>query len=195
VCGVYRFTEQPYKAWNTYALIVFLAVWIISILLFYRYRTFSILSVRALRSVLFIFSGCFVLFKLPRKEIAGRKLAGISMILWGVYILAFGFIHIEILDDFIYGALVGFQVLAAFGLVVMIVDRIRLKAAESEKRIVQLEQLLPICAHCRKIRGKNNKWDNIETYIEEHTKSQFSHGICPDCLEKYFPQYAKKPKQ
>jgi hypothetical protein len=195
VCGVYRFTGSPIKPWNFYVLGIFIVLWIATMFLFASHRFLSVILLRVLRSILFTFSGVFLLYKLPNKETAGRKLAGTSMILWGAYILLYGFIQIVEIYDFVFGMLVGFQILASFGLVVMIVDRIHLRAAESEKRVSQLEKLLPICAHCRKIRGKNDQWYNMETYIEENTTSQFSHGICPECLTRYFPQYSKKHKE
>ena len=53
-------------------------------------------------------------------------------------------------------------------------------------RIKILEGFLPICAHCKKIREKNN-WVQMEAYITEHSLSKFSHSICPDCRKKLYP--------
>lgn len=47
-----------------------------------------------------------------------------------------------------------------------------------------LSSLLPICSYCRKIRDSKNYWQSVEDYICRHTDSQFSHGICPECLPK-----------
>ncbi|PIU45414.1 MAG: response regulator [Ignavibacteriales bacterium CG07_land_8_20_14_0_80_59_12] len=49
----------------------------------------------------------------------------------------------------------------------------------------QLQGLLPICSYCKKIRDDKNYWQAVESYIAEHSEAQFSHGICPDCMEKY----------
>lgn len=46
-----------------------------------------------------------------------------------------------------------------------------------------LQAILPICSYCRKIRDDENYWHTVENYIAVHTGSQFSHGICPHCLE------------
>lgn len=194
VCGVYRFTENEYKRWNAYAAGIFMAFWLVTVVMFPSHRDLSTMVLRILRSFLFLVSGMIILHKMPRKEIVGRRLAGISLVLWGVYVIVYGFIRIDALRDFIFGILVGFQVLAAFGLLAMLVDRIRMRAEENEKRVIQLEKLLPICAYCKKIRDKNNHWHVIESYIEERTSSQFSHGICPDCLKKNFPEYVSKMK-
>ena len=53
-------------------------------------------------------------------------------------------------------------------------------------RIKILEGFLPICAHCKKIREKNN-WVQMEAYITEHSLSTFSHSICPDCRKELYP--------
>ena len=45
----------------------------------------------------------------------------------------------------------------------------------------QLRGLLPICSYCKKIRSDGNYWQQIESYIREHTDTDFSHGICPEC--------------
>jgi len=51
-------------------------------------------------------------------------------------------------------------------------------------RIKRLEGLLSICMQCKKIRTENNDWHQLERYIGEHSDALFSHGLCPDCLEK-----------
>lgn len=51
-------------------------------------------------------------------------------------------------------------------------------------RVRQLQGLLPICAYCKRIRDDRNYWNQVETYIGEHSDVQFSHGICPSCLER-----------
>jgi len=61
-------------------------------------------------------------------------------------------------------------------------------------QIKTLSGLLPICAHCKKIRDDKGYWHAVEEYIHEHSEADFSHSICPDCLEKYYPEIAKKMK-
>jgi len=55
---------------------------------------------------------------------------------------------------------------------------------EALLQVKQLQGLLPICAYCKKIRDDNNYWQQIESYISNHTEAQFTHGICPDCYQK-----------
>lgn len=51
-------------------------------------------------------------------------------------------------------------------------------------QVAQLEGLLSICSYCKKIRDDRNYWQQVETYIANHSEAEFSHGICPDCFEK-----------
>jgi hypothetical protein len=58
-------------------------------------------------------------------------------------------------------------------------------------RVKLLSGLLPICASCKKIRDDRDQWRNLENYIADHSEAQFSHGICPDCMEKYYSDLEK----
>jgi hypothetical protein len=55
------------------------------------------------------------------------------------------------------------------------------------KEIKQLSGLLPICSECKKIRDEKGSWHQIEEYIASHSEAVFSHGICPDCKKKLYP--------
>ena len=57
------------------------------------------------------------------------------------------------------------------------------------KEIKTLKEILPICSYCSKIRDDQGLWQNLETYVAEHTDSSFSHGICGDCAKEQFPDY------
>lgn len=65
-------------------------------------------------------------------------------------------------------------------------EKIKLQKALAE--IKQLSGLLPICASCKKIRDDQGYWSQIETYIAEHSEAEFSHGLCPDCGKKLYPE-------
>lgn len=64
----------------------------------------------------------------------------------------------------------------------------RLRVAERilkyTTQVRQLEQMLPICSYCKKIRDDQNYWTQIESYISERTGSDFSHSVCPDCYQR-----------
>jgi PAS domain S-box-containing protein len=53
--------------------------------------------------------------------------------------------------------------------------------------VKQLSGLLPICSHCKKVRDDKGYWNQIEAYIAKHSGTAFSHGICPECAKKYYP--------
>jgi CheY-like chemotaxis protein len=52
-----------------------------------------------------------------------------------------------------------------------------------------LRGLIPICANCKKIRDDEGYWQAVEKYIGEHSEAQFSHGICPECIKKLYPEF------
>ena len=59
-------------------------------------------------------------------------------------------------------------------------------------KIKTLSGLLPICASCKKIRDDQGYWTQLESYISEHSEAEFTHGCCPDCMKKLYPElYAK----
>ena len=57
-------------------------------------------------------------------------------------------------------------------------------------RVKRLGGLLPICASCKKIRDDKGYWNQLEAYITTHTEAEFSHGMCPDCIQKLYPDIA-----
>ena len=59
----------------------------------------------------------------------------------------------------------------------------------SMKEIGELRGFLPICANCKKIRDDKGYWTQVEVYISSHSNTEFSHGICPDCAQKLYPDY------
>ncbi len=63
-------------------------------------------------------------------------------------------------------------------------EKQRQSLENAAKQIRSLEKLLPICSYCKKIRADKNYWQEVETYISDHTDTMFSHSICPDCYEK-----------
>ncbi|MFH1060122.1 MAG: PAS domain S-box protein [Pseudomonadota bacterium] len=63
------------------------------------------------------------------------------------------------------------------------------KARESE--LYQLRGLLPICASCKRIRKDDGYWEQLETYISTHSRADFSHGLCPDCVRELYPELSE----
>ncbi len=72
------------------------------------------------------------------------------------------------------------------------------KVEELQKAFDQIKTLrgiVPICASCKKIRDDQGFWNKVEVYISEHTEAEFSHGMCPECMAKMYPEYVALSKE
>lgn len=66
---------------------------------------------------------------------------------------------------------------------------------DAVSRIKILRGLLPICASCKKIRDDKGYWNDLESYISDHSEADFSHGICPECARRLYPGWDEFDKQ
>jgi DNA-binding response OmpR family regulator len=57
--------------------------------------------------------------------------------------------------------------------------------------IKTLEGILPICSFCKKIRDDQGSWSQMESYISDRSKAQFSHSVCPECMQEHYPNYCR----
>jgi len=73
-------------------------------------------------------------------------------------------------------------------------ERLRLiqELTDALTQVKTLSGLLPICASCKKIRNDNGYWEAVETYVSEHSDADFTHGICPECVQRLYPEYSLK---
>jgi uncharacterized PurR-regulated membrane protein YhhQ (DUF165 family) len=67
-------------------------------------------------------------------------------------------------------------------------DRVIRELQQALSEVKTLRGLIPICANCKKVRDDQGFWNQIEAYIHKHSDAQFSHGICPECAEKLYPE-------
>ena len=70
--------------------------------------------------------------------------------------------------------------------------------AEYQKALAQVKMLsglLPICASCKKIRDDKGYWNAVEDFVSQHSQAQFSHGICPECAKKLYPEHGTPIKE
>jgi PAS domain S-box-containing protein len=93
------------------------------------------------------------------------------------------------------------------GSLIVLTDITRRKRLENEheetikslqqaiSEIKTLQGFIPICCHCKKIRTDKGFWQQIEQYVSEHSEAKFSHGICPECLKKYYDVPETPPVQ
>jgi hypothetical protein len=63
---------------------------------------------------------------------------------------------------------------------------------EDISELLRLRSLLPICAHCKKIKNTKGYWKEIADYLSTHLDVEFSHGLCDDCSRKLYPDYQPK---
>ena len=68
--------------------------------------------------------------------------------------------------------------------------RVELELREVSGEVNTLSGLLPICAHCKKIRDDKGYWNKIEVYIQERSEATFSHGLCETCIKELYPEIA-----
>jgi hypothetical protein len=62
------------------------------------------------------------------------------------------------------------------------------------RRVSYLESLLPVCGSCKKIKVDPEFWKDIERLIQERANAEFIHGICPDCINRYYPELSVKSR-
>ncbi len=68
-------------------------------------------------------------------------------------------------------------------------DKLICELKQAMEKIKTLRGLLPICSHCKKVRNDEGYWQQVEVYVRDHSMAEFSHGICPDCMKKYYSEY------
>jgi hypothetical protein len=71
-------------------------------------------------------------------------------------------------------------------------ERLVTELQDALAEVRTLQEILPICSYCRKIRDDENYWHTVEGYISEHTSTRFSHSICPSCMKIHVEPHLKK---
>lgn len=59
---------------------------------------------------------------------------------------------------------------------------------EEKAHVQELQGMIPICMHCKRVRNTQQIWERVETYIEAHSAAKFSHALCQNCLDEYYPE-------
>lgn len=81
-----------------------------------------------------------------------------------------------------------------FGITVLVIIIIALLIKAYQKKIDTLRGIVPICSYCKQIRDDKGYWNQVEEYVSKHTEAEFSHGICPECIKKHFPEISISEK-
>ena len=74
-------------------------------------------------------------------------------------------------------------------------EKLILELSNALNKIKTLEGLIPICAGCKKIRTEEGYWEEVEIYVRNHTKADFTHGLCPACTKDIYPEIYSKLKE
>ncbi|MFA5181383.1 MAG: PAS domain S-box protein [Syntrophales bacterium] len=75
-----------------------------------------------------------------------------------------------------------------------VLDEERRRLQQTLDEIRTLRGIVPICANCKNIRDDKGYWNQVEKYVSEHSEAEFSHGICPDCAKKLYPDIYQEKK-
>ena len=106
-----------------------------------------------------------------------------------------------------FSLLMGYGVAALLGSIIIFIAGQMLDKKEGEQQeliknlqdalreIKTLQGIVPICSFCKKIRDDKGFWSQVESYVSQHTEAEFSHGICPDCKLKHYPELYDKKKE
>ncbi|HLP02470.1 MAG TPA: response regulator [Opitutaceae bacterium] len=98
-------------------------------------------------------------------------------------------------DDYVTKPFDPLELLARVGVgsrFVELEDRLATKVCELQEALAQIKTLrgiVPICASCKRIRDDAGYWRQVEAYVAAHSEVTFSHGICPECMAKLYPEY------
>lgn len=83
--------------------------------------------------------------------------------------------------------------LLTFSFMLMCNDKASADLSQAIREIKTLTGLLPICSQCKMIRDDEGSWRQVEAYVQEHSDAEFSHSICPDCIERLYPGLLTAP--
>jgi hypothetical protein len=126
-----------------------------------------------------------------RLSVSDRHLADLG---WQLFMVDHGISAGSRLVDLALGSIVLYSVLllAVTAFLTYLFRRFRRDLDAAFAQIKTLRGIIPICANCKKIRDDRGYWNQLETYISKHSDADLSHGICPECVAKLYPDF--KPK-
>jgi hypothetical protein len=210
----YRWLERGAQILIAWAFLLSLASFLLPLAVSYQIITPMIF----IYSLFSLFTGV-IAWRRGRTEarffIAGQLASWISLIVTGLAMSNVIAAHPLIGQSPALGAAVDAMLFSlALGDRIRLIQRARIAAEEQARRnleirseelerlvvartaeIKTLHGILPICANCKKIRTDDGAWQQLESYISQHTDAQFSHGICADCIQELYPGIQRKRQQ
>ncbi len=76
-----------------------------------------------------------------------------------------------------------------FTLIAFLAHLVAAQTRALREEVRQLQGILPICGFCKAIRDEKGEWRKLESYVTEHSKASFTHGLCPECTQKHYGQF------
>ena len=68
-------------------------------------------------------------------------------------------------------------------------ENIILELQDALAEVITLRGIIPICSSCKKVRDDKGYWNQLESYIRDHSEADFSHSICPECAKELYPDF------
>ncbi|MBU1740269.1 MAG: hypothetical protein KKC37_01910, partial [Proteobacteria bacterium] len=82
---------------------------------------------------------------------------------------------------------IGFRLMLKYYQLQTELGRANRELTQALSQVKELSGLLPICSSCKRIRDDHGYWNQIEAYIQKNSKAEFTHGLCPDCMQDLYP--------
>lgn len=152
--------------------------------------------------IAFVYSYCsFLIFKFFPRLLNGRNSFLVAVFflqgMWNVVRVYYALYIEGKIADYMYASsfhglttVIFFSgnILLILGLVAMNFQRMEYDLLTALEEVKTLQGIIPICSSCKKIRDDQGIWNQIEAYISTHSEAEFSHGICPECVKKLYPE-------
>jgi hypothetical protein len=201
VAGIEAFVGRPRKIWQYSVPLVFLIITFFYFTYFSASLSARIAIISVMIALLLIYCAFIIYSYIPPLLHSPNRLLIITCIVIALWFLIRAVLTIssgDSIHDFMLSStisqlsfilLLGGNIAIITGLIILNSQRIEHELSASINEIRQLKGILPICASCKKIRDDLGYWNQIESYIRAHSEAEFSHGICPDCAKKLYPEY------
>ncbi|HOX91911.1 MAG TPA: hypothetical protein PLC54_03250 [Spirochaetales bacterium] len=137
IIGAYRFMHLPYRWWNLALALGIFGLWIVGLWLVKHNAFAASIVLKGVRLLMFTLGGLLLLYRKKGSNLAGkgRLLAGSCMLAWAAWLFLSAFVKLEAFKELYFGILVGMQVLAAFGMIVMLVENKQSSLEHSESKL------------------------------------------------------------
>jgi|WetSurMetagenome_2_1015567.scaffolds.fasta_scaffold42751_3 hypothetical protein len=148
----------------------------------------------------------FIFYPIIAFEMILVSILMLARAVWFLFIPEFSFFMDSPFQFYFFMSAMLLQVIIAISFIMLNSERLHKELVSAKEdlkmKITELEQsmsevkvlsgLLPICASCKRIRDENNNWTQLELYIRARSEAEFSHGICPECAKKLYPEHWDK---